>query len=68
MILIVVYVALVVICEFLAFLLGAALDQFLPSTWSMLVYMGMFFGVLWAAWPVAVFGTERWLVPRTAGR
>jgi hypothetical protein len=68
MILIAIYVAMVVVCEVLAFFLGAALDQFVPSAWSMLVYMGMFFGVLWAAWPVSVFVTERWVAPRAAVR
>jgi hypothetical protein len=33
-----------------------------PSAWSMVFYMALFFGVIWAAWPIAVLITEKWLV------
>jgi hypothetical protein len=65
MILIVVYVGMVVIGEFIAFGLGRVVDAAVPS-WSMMIYMGMFFGVLWAAWPLAVFVTEKWVIPSPA--
>ena len=28
----------------------------------MVFYMALFFGVIWAAWPIAVLITEKWLV------
>ena len=38
------------------------LDNFIPDGWSMIVAMALFFGVIWAMWPLAVFVTEKWLV------
>lgn len=58
--LILVYVVMAVIGEFIAFGLGRIVDQFVPA-WSMMIYMVMFFGVLWLAWPLSVFVTERWV-------
>jgi|RhiMethySRZTD1v2_1073278.scaffolds.fasta_scaffold99325_3 hypothetical protein len=66
MILIVVYLVLVVLGEVIAFFVGQIFDSFVPSTWSMLFAMGLFFGVLWAAWPLAVVVTEKWVAPRPA--
>ena len=66
MVLIVVYVILVAVGEVAAFFVGQLFDAFVPSAWSMVFYMGLFFGVLWAAWPLAVFVTERWVVPQAA--
>jgi hypothetical protein len=59
---IVVYVVLVAIGEVLAFFVGQAFDSVVPSAWSMVFYMALFFGVIWAAWPLSVFVTEKWLV------
>jgi hypothetical protein len=61
MILIVVYVVLVAIGEVIAFGIGAMLDGMFP-TWSMILYMALFFGVIAGAWPVAVFVTEKYIV------
>ena len=61
MILIVVYVVLVAIGEVIAFGIGAMLDGLFP-TWSMIIYMALFFGVIWGVWPLAVFVTEKWIV------
>ena len=63
MILIVVYLAVVAVGGVGAFFLGELLDHFVPAAWSMVMFMSLFFGVLWAAWPVAVYVTEKWVVP-----
>ena len=63
MILMVVYVGLVVVAELIAFVIAQIVDPIVPATWSMLVFMGLFFGVLWLAWPLAVYITEKWLIP-----
>lgn len=47
MVLIVVYLVLVAVAQVFAFRIGQALDQFVPSTWSMLMFRALFFGVLW---------------------
>ena len=62
MLVMIVYVVLVVIGETAAFIVCQALDSFIPSAWSMIIYMAAFFGVIWAMWPLAVFITERWFV------
>lgn len=62
MIVMIVYVLLVVAGQVLAFLLGTVVDRMVPSGWSMIAYMGLFFSVLGIAWPIAVFITERWFV------
>jgi hypothetical protein len=62
MVLILVYVVMAAIGEVIAFGVGQFFDSMIPSSWSMMVFMGLFFGVLWVAWPVAVFVTERWFV------
>ena len=62
MIVMIIYVLLVAVGEVIAFLLGTALDGFVPSAWSMIFYMVLFFGVIWAMWPVAVWITEKWFV------
>ena len=68
MILMFVYVALVAVGEVLAFIVCQIFDQTIPAAWSMIVYMLVFFGVLWAAWPLSVFVTEKWVVPQRAAR
>ena len=57
-----VYVAIVVIGQVLAFFVARAFDGFVPAAWSMIFYMGLFFGVIWAAWPIAVRITEKYLM------
>lgn len=67
MIVMIVYVLLVVAGQFIAFFVGQAFDALVPASWSMVFYMGLFFGVIWAMWPVAVWVTEKWFVkPQTA--
>ena len=61
MIVMIVYVLLVAVGEVVAFFICQAVDSFIPSAWSMIVYMAMFFGTIWAMWPLAVYVTERWL-------
>ena len=62
MIVMIVYVLLVAAGEVLAFGVSLMLDNFIPAGWSMIVAMGLFFGVIWAMWPLAVYVTEKWLV------
>ncbi len=62
MVVMIVYVLLVAAGEVLAFFLAQAFDSFVPSAWSMVFYMTLFFGVIWAMWPASVFVTEKWLV------
>jgi hypothetical protein len=62
MIVMIVYVLLVVAGEVLAFFIANALDSFVPAAWSMIFYMALFFGVIWGAWPLAVYVTEKWFV------
>ena len=59
--LIAVYCVVVAIGEVLAFLVGLVVERAFPSL-SMLIYMGMFFGVLWGGWPLAVALTEKLLL------
>ena len=58
----IVYVLLVALGEVLAFFVAQAFDALVPAAWSMIFYMALFFGVIWGAWPLAVFVTEKWLV------
>jgi hypothetical protein len=62
MIVMIVYVLLVVAGEVAAFFIAQAFDSLVPAAWSMIFYMALFFGVIWGAWPVAVYVTEKWLV------
>ncbi|HWP25909.1 MAG TPA: hypothetical protein VNL39_06160 [Xanthobacteraceae bacterium] len=62
MLAIIVYVAVVAVGEIIAFGLGVVIDRMVPDAWSMIIYMAMFFGVIWGAWPIAVYITERWLL------
>ena len=59
--LIAVYCILVAIGEVITFFLGLIVERLVPS-FSMLIYMLMFFGVLCGGWPIAVYITERWLM------
>ena len=64
----IVYVLLVTVFEIGVFFLGVAIDQVVPSGWNLLIAMAMFFGVIALMWPVAVFITERWLMPAEAAK
>jgi hypothetical protein len=68
MIVMIVYVLLVAIGEVLAFFIARAFDSVVPSAWSMIFYMTLFFGVIWGVWPVAVWITERWFVRAEAAQ
>jgi hypothetical protein len=57
-----VYAALVAVGQVLAFYIAQAFDSFVPAAWSMIFYMSLFFGVIWAAWPIAVRITEKYLI------
>lgn len=57
-----VYVALVAVGEVIAFFIARAFDPLIPAAWSMIFFMTLFFGVIWAAWPIAVRITEKWLM------
>jgi len=63
---IIVYIAVVAIGQVLAFFFAQAVDTIVPAAWSMIFYMALFFGVIWGAWPVAVFFTEKWLIKSDA--
>jgi len=60
--LLMVYVAIVVVVEAIAVRLGFYLDRVSP-TFAVPMALALFFGVLWVGWPIAVYITERWLVP-----
>jgi hypothetical protein len=60
MVVIIIYVLLVLVGEVVAVSLGIFLDKTVPAGWSIIVAMGLFFGVFAVMWPVAVFVTERW--------
>jgi hypothetical protein len=60
-----VYVVLAIIGSFVSFGLGRIVDNFLPD-YSMIVFMGLFFGNLWVMWPVAVWLTEKYLYRQPA--
>jgi hypothetical protein len=62
MIVMIIYVVLVAVGQVVAFFVGQAIDPWLPSAWSLVVAMVLFFGVIAAMWPVAVWITEKWFV------
>jgi cation transporter-like permease len=64
--LIVIYLVAVAIGEVAAFFIGRIVEQVMPQ-FSMLIYMGLFFGVLWLAWPLSVMMAER-LMPEGDAR
>jgi hypothetical protein len=66
MIVMIVYVVLVAAGEAVAVGIGSMLDKYIAAGWSMIVAMGLFFGVIALMWPVAVFITERWFVREPA--
>jgi hypothetical protein len=66
MIVMIIYVLLVAVGEVIAFFVAQVFDSMVPSAWSMIFYMTLFFGVIAAMWPVAVWITERWFVTAQA--
>ena len=62
MVIMIVYVLLATAGEVVAVSLGMLLDNVVPDGWNMIVAMALFFGVIFAMWPVAVFVTERWFM------
>lgn len=60
MALLVVYVVMVAIGELFAVMLGIYLDR-VSAVWSLPIALTLVFGVLAAAWPLAVYATDRWL-------
>jgi hypothetical protein len=62
MVIMIVYVLLATVGEVVAVSLGMLLDNVVPDGWNMIVAMALFFGVIFAMWPVAVFVTERWFM------
>jgi hypothetical protein len=60
--LIVVYVALVIVGELIAYAIGLGVRQVLPA-YSLPVFLFMFFFMFWASWLVAVRLTSRWDAP-----
>lgn len=62
MLVMIVYVVLVLLGQVVVFFVAQAFDAFVPAAWSMVFYMALFFGVIWAMWPVAVRVTEKWLM------
>jgi hypothetical protein len=59
------YVAIVLVVGFFGVEVGFQLDRLVPSL-AVPLGLGLFFGVLIVGWPIAVFITERWLVPAPA--
>jgi hypothetical protein len=62
--LLIVYILLVVGGELIAVRIGFYLDTAMPSL-SLPIVLGMFFAILLLMWPLAVYITERWLVPKS---
>lgn len=61
----IVYVLLVFVSETAAFGVGTIFDRLVPSI-SMILFMGLFFGILALCWPVSVMVTEKWLMPKAS--
>ncbi|MBM3528207.1 MAG: hypothetical protein FJX62_08950 [Alphaproteobacteria bacterium] len=63
---ILVYVLLVSVLEVGVFFIGLFVDKVVPDGFDLIAAMAMFFGVIWATWPVSVYIVERWLTPAGA--
>ena len=63
--LIAVYVAIVMVVGFFGVELGYFLERLIPAL-SVPIMLGLFFGTLIVGGPVAVYITERWLMPAPA--
>ena len=68
MIAIIIYVLLVAVGQVVAFFVGQVIDSMIPPAWSLVVAMVLFFGVIAAMWPAAVWITEKWFVKPEAVR
>jgi hypothetical protein len=51
--LLVVYVALIIVGDVIAYFVGLAVERAVPGV-SLPVFLAMYFGVLWVAWLMAV--------------
>jgi hypothetical protein len=58
--LLIVYVVLATVGEFIAVLIGLELDKVFPQM-SLPIALTLFFSVLVLAWPPSVWITERWM-------
>jgi hypothetical protein len=52
------YVGFVAIGDFVAYLIGTFVEYFWGSIPSLVVFLGMYFFTLWAAWVIAVKVSE----------
>jgi hypothetical protein len=68
MIVMIIYVLLVAVGQVVAFFVGQIVDSMIPPAWSLIVAMVLFFSVIAAMWPVAVWITEKWFVKPEAAR
>lgn len=59
------YAAIVLVVGFVGVQVGFQLDRLVP-TLAVPLGLSLFFGVLIVGWPIAVFITERWLIPTPA--
>lgn len=55
--LLIVYVALVIVGDFVAYFIGLAVERSLPVA-SLAVFLAMYFLLLWVAWMIAVRITQ----------
>ena len=61
--LLIVYLALMITGDFVAYLVGLAVERSYPQA-SLAVFLGMYFVMLWVSWIVAVKLTEPRMQPR----
>jgi hypothetical protein len=65
--LLIVYVALVIVADVIAYFIGLAFEQAWPLL-GLPFFLALFFFIIVAAWPVAVRLTEPKKIPRTVAR
>jgi len=58
-----IYLVVTAVFQAIGFVLSKMVDFYDPS-WSLLVFLVLFLGAFWAAWPAAVVVTNR-LIPMT---
>ena len=63
--LIIYYVAIALVADIVAVLLCLAIEKVWPAA-SLPIFLGLYFGILWGAWAVAVRLTEPEAVPVAA--
>jgi hypothetical protein len=68
MIVMIIYVLLVIVGQVVAFFVGQIVDAMIPPAWSLIFAMVLFFSVIAAMWPAAVWITEKWFVKPEAAR